>query len=126
MRVFVSTLLSILLLACPFLCGADEIGHQARHEHASSSDGQGDSDDANAPDHCPGSSDNCVCRGAVPSIASRADLAEFGAWVPLLLTQPPLFSTCLHHHLSWKGSPTGLAGWGDALTVRAFLQNYRC
>lgn len=125
MRVLVSTLLSFLLLACPLLCGADEIGHQSRHEHASS-DGPGDVGGANAPDECPGSSDNCVCRGAVTATGLRADLADLDASAPLFLAQPPLFTSCLHHHLSWKGSPTGLAGWGDALTVRAFLQNYRC
>lgn len=125
MRLFVSTLLSFLLLACPFLCGADEIGHRARHEHASSGS-QGDAGDANVPDSCPGSSDNCVCRGAVPATDLRADLADFDASAPLFLAQPLLFASFLHHHLSWKGSPTGLAGWGDALTVRAFLQNYRC
>ena len=29
-------------------------------------------------------------------------------------------------HLTSDGSPTGLASWGDSVTVRALLQNFRC
>jgi hypothetical protein len=45
---------------------------------------------------------------------------------PLLLDA---FAHTPHHpiaHLTWGGSPTGLAGWGDTITVRSLLQNFRC
>jgi hypothetical protein len=35
----------------------------------------------------------------------------------------PLIS--LSQHLTAEGAPTGLAALGDALSVRAFLQNFR-
>lgn len=114
-------LLTGLILACPFLCGADEIGHSARHGHAAGESGKG-----SAPDPCPESSDNCVCRGAVQASDVRATDPDVDMAAPLFLPAPPLFAGLLHHHLTWEGSPTGLAGWGDSLTIRAFLQNFRC
>ncbi len=116
MRTLISTLLACLILACPFLCGADEVGHSVQHEHT----GKGD-----APVHCPESSDNCVCRGAVQISDMRASTPGLDVSAPLFFLVPPLSLAHPLHHLTWEGSPTGLASWGDSLTIRALLQNFR-
>jgi hypothetical protein len=115
-RSLINTLLACLILACPFLCGADEVGHSVQHEHARKGD---------APAHCPENSDNCVCRGAVQPSDVRACTPDVGTSAPLFLITPPLFVAHPLHHLTWEGSPTGLASWGDSLTIRALLQNFR-
>jgi hypothetical protein len=115
-RALINTLLACLILACPFLCGADEIGHGAQHEHS----GKG-----TAPAHCPENSDNCVCRGAVQSSDVRANAPVADACAPLFLPAPPLLTVQPLHHLTTEGSPTGLASWGGSLTIRALLQNFR-
>lgn len=120
MRSLVSTLLAGLLLACPFLCGADEVGHSAQHEAIPGDAGRGHS-----PDQCPEGGDNCVCRGAVQTNDARATSPDMVASGSLYI---PVAQPCLlppAYHLTLDGSPTGLAGWGDALTVRAYLQNFR-
>lgn len=121
MRSLISTLLTGLLLACPFLCGADEIGHSAQHETSSNDAGKD-----HAPDQCPEGSDNCVCRGAVQASDVRASTPDVEASAPLFLWVPPLLLGHPPYHLTCDGSPTGLASWGDALTIRALLQNFRC
>lgn len=121
MRSFVATLLTCLLLACPFLCGADEIGHSAQHEASS-----GKSSKDQVPDQCPEGSDNCVCRGAVQASDVRADAPDTIAAGPLFLLVPTLQFAHPLYHLTLDGSPTGLASWGDSLTIRALLQNFRC
>lgn len=113
-------ILTGLLLACPLLCGADEIGHSTQHEVSSDDAGKG-----HPSDQCPEGSDNCVCRGAVQADDVRAELPDVIAIGLLFL---PIERPCLSlpaHHLTSDGSPTGLAAWGDALTVRAYLQNFR-
>lgn len=115
-RSLINTLLACLILACPFLCGADEVGHSVQHEHARKGD---------APAHCPENSDNCVCRGAVQASDVRATAPDAGASAPLFLVAPPPFVAHPLHHLTWEGEPTGLASWGDSLTIRALLQNFR-
>ncbi len=120
-RSLVATLLTGLLLACPFLCGADEVGHSARHDASS-----GDSGKDHAPDQCPEGSDNCVCRGAVQASDVRADAQETIASGPFVVLVPPLHFAHPLYHLTLDGSPTGLASWGDSLTIRALLQNFRC
>ena len=120
MRRLVSVLLTGLLLACPFLCGADEIGHSTRHEAASDAAGKD-----HAPDQCPEGGDNCVCRGAVQASDVRPDAPDSVAIGPLYVPLPQPRLALPAHHLTQDGSPTGLAGWGDALTVRAYLQNFR-
>ena len=122
LRSCVVTLLTGLLLACPLVCGADEIGHGARHDAASGSDDGRD----HAPDQCPEGGDNCVCRGAVQvSNGLRSIALDAIAPGPLvfLSTQPRFVPPT--HHLTSDGSPTGLASWGESLTVRAYLQNFR-
>lgn len=118
MRSFLVTLLTGLLLACPFLCGADEIGHGAQHE-------AGDAGQSHSPDRCPEGGDSCVCRGALQSNDVRAASPDSIAVGPLYVFLPQSCAPPPAHHLTLDGSPTGLAGWGDALTVRAYLQNFR-
>jgi hypothetical protein len=119
-RAFFSLLLIALLALCPILCGAREFGHGA-HRHGSSS---GTSPDP-APGQCPEDGDNCICQGAVQVDHVRIDGSDF-------LTSPLLLASFAHTplhpvaHLTWDGSPTGLASWGDAGTVRSLLQNFRC
>ena len=121
MRAIAALLLTGLLVLCPILCGAEEFGHGA-HRHGS---WEGASQDASAPGHCPEEGDNCICQGAVVSVDIRVPDADV-LGLPLLSGIPVL---ALHHpigHLTWDGSPTGLAAWGDSRAVRAFLQNFRC
>jgi hypothetical protein len=120
-RDFLVTLLTGLLLACPLVCGADEIGHGAQHDAAS---GSGDDRD-HAPDQCPEGGDNCVCRGAVQVNGLRSiALDAIAPGPPGSLSPEPRFAPPTHH-LTLDGSPTGLASWGESLTVRAYLQNFR-
>ncbi len=44
-------------------------------------------------------------------------------WFHATALSTPL--TSLSQHLTAEGTPTGLAALGDALSVRAFLQNFR-
>lgn len=121
MRSLITTLLTCLILACPFLCGADEVGHSVQHGHGTDETGND-----NAPAHCPESSDNCVCRGAVQTSNVRATALDVDAAAPPFLLASPLHLAPPLHHLVWEGTPTGLASWGDSLTIRALLQNFRC
>lgn len=121
MRSFVVTLLTGLLLACPLVCGADEIGHGARHDAASGADDGRD----HAPDQCPDGGDNCVCRGAVQVNDLRTDAPDATAAGPLFVLGPRFALAFPTHHLTSDGSPTGLASWGESLTIRAYLQNFR-
>jgi len=114
-------LLTSLLLVCPLVCGADEIGHGAQHDAAS---GAGDDGD-HAPDQCPEGGDNCVCRGAVQVSGLRPIAPDAMAAGPLVLLEPQLRLAPPTHHLTPDGSPTGLASWGESLTIRAYLQNFR-
>ena len=121
MRTFLTTLLTALILACPFVCGA---GEACEGSHRHSEDGNN-----SAPVHCPEDSDNCICRGAVQATDVRVPHSDilaptfFPVWVvgclAHTLTHPLI-------HLTIDGTPTGLAGWGGSLTVRAILQNFRC
>lgn len=124
MRTFVTLLLTGLILACPFLCGAAEAGHATHGEHAAAGPVH-----SPAPAHCPEGSDDCICRGAVQSADVRVPALD-AVSVPLplhgmfgILDHAPSHSLA---HLTSDGTPTGLGGWGDAATVRAVLQNFRC
>src|SRR5512135_2008186 len=85
--------------------------------------------DGPPPGHCPEDCNDCICRGAVPSADIRvpgvdaiSSLLRLHGLVGIL-DHAPAHSLA---HLTSDGSPTGLAGWGDAVTVRAILQNFRC
>jgi len=120
-RTFLTTILTGLILACPLLCGVAEADHGAHHEE------QAPASPGPAPAHCPESSDDCVCRGAVPSADVKVPGIDsirlpFDGLAGLLARSPahPLA------HLTREGTPTGLAGWGDPGRVRAHLQVFRC
>ncbi len=120
LRTFLTSLMAVLVLACPLVCGADE-ACQETHRHS-------EAEKESAPPHCPEDSDNCICRGAVQTVDVRASFSH-------PLTEPSFafwtvgsFNPSLSHsltHLTIGGTPAGLAGWGDTLTVRALLQNFR-
>ena len=123
-RSFASMLLIGSILACPFLCGAAEAGHAAHHLAAAAGPR-----DHSAPDDCPQEGDNCICRGAVQSADVRLSGLDVTS-CPLptrgltgILDHTPSHSLA---HLTCGGTPTGLAGWGDTITVRALLQDFRC
>lgn len=123
-RTFVTLLLTGLILACPFVCGVAEEGHATHREHAAAGPAN-----SPAPAHCPENNDDCICRGAVQSADVRVpgmDSVSFP--LPLrgiagILDHAPSHSLA---RLTSDGTPTGLASWGDAATIRAFLQNFRC
>ena len=123
-RTFVTMLLIGLILACPVLCGAAETGHATHRQHAAAGP-----PNSPAPAHCPENSDDCICRGAVQSSDVRVPATDpISSPLPLhglvgILDHAPAHSLA---HLTSDGTPTGLAGWGDAVTIRAFLQNFRC
>ena len=123
-RSFGSLLLIGSILVCPFLCGAAEAGHAAHHVQAAAGPG-----DHSAPDDCPQEGDNCICGGAVQSADIRLPgLDVTGSPLPThgltgILVHAPSHSLA---HLTSQGTPTGLAGWGDTITVRALLQDFRC
>ena len=122
-RAFIATILTGLILACPFICGAAEAVEGSHQHHAAGQTG------TPAPAHCPEDSDNCVCRGAVqfgdvkvPDIDAIGLPLPFGGLVGLLAHAPAHPQT----HLTRDGTPTGLAAWGNSTAVRALLQNFRC
>ena len=120
MRSLVSLVLIGLIIACPVLCGASE-AYQYAHRHDSAQECPNES---SPPVHCPQDGDDCICNGAVRAgDVKPTDLNFVGAllFIPVLSPTPP------HPlpHLTQDGAPTGLAAWGDSLTVRALLQNFR-
>lgn len=111
-----------LIFACPLLCGAVEDCQVAERAHS-------DGSPSHAPAHCPEDGDDCVCRGAVQATDVRVPHGDVNGLPALLqglvgiLAHSPAHSLA---HLTSDGTPTGLAGWGTSLTVRAVLQNFRC
>ncbi len=121
MRVVCAAVLIVLIIACPFLCGAGEVGRGPhRHEAAG-----GEPAHSGAPVHCPQDGDDCICNGAVKEADVRLPDLDPSV-VPLPLAAPAHTPVHPNAHLTWNGSSSGLAGQGDSLTVRAFLQNFRC
>ncbi|MEO6809584.1 MAG: hypothetical protein ABI353_10785 [Isosphaeraceae bacterium] len=118
MRTLLVITLIGLLSFCPVLCGAAEVGHDAH--------GHGASDEPASPTHCPDDGDNCICQGAlVSSSGSHVSLLDT-LGVALDSVSLGQISSCPLAYLTRDGSPTGLTPWGNALKVRAFLQNFRC
>ena len=124
-RTTVTMLLICLLLACPFLCRAAETG--CSHELSGASSGP--QDDSHIPPSCPDDGVCCICAGATQTGEFRAaDLASpdllpcLDGWFLPLLPSPHIF---VMRYLALEESPVGLAVFGDALAVRAFLQDFR-
>jgi hypothetical protein len=111
--------MTALLTFCPILCGAEELGHGAHQE------GRAETPSHHGPGECPEEVDNCICQGAVQAGDVRmpdAGIARLGLTL-VLIVHTPLHPAA---HLTCDGSPTGLAGWGNAQAVRSVLQNFRC
>lgn len=123
-RTLLSFVLTVLILACPLVCGVAEAGHVARHDHAANAPA-----DLPTPGHCDQESDDCICRGAVQSADVRVPgVDSISLPFPIhglagLLDHSPAHSVA---HLTSDGAPTGLAGWGASARIRALLQNFRC
>jgi hypothetical protein len=122
-RAIAVLLLIGLLATCPLLCAAAAAGPGP--DCCEEADGPA----GDFPDSCPGDGVCCICAGAIQSHEVRVPGLE------ALAFQAPLNFACLatvrsplHNldHLTLGGTPTGLAGWGDAAQVRALLQNFRC
>lgn len=120
-RVVASTLVA-LLMYCPFICGAVDVGHGTTHGHTSC---------ATLPErvhgstHCPESCDNCICDGAVRTEDTRAPEPQM-MQLPVAFAIPSGPPFRLAPHLAQNGSPPGVLDPGDHSTIRARLQNYRC
>lgn len=149
LRTFSTSLLVGILTICPVLCRTVEVAHASLRGHATEVPTDAarppcdlaqkgddccpaDADDRVPPggdDCCPEGGDNCICGGAVEAHGSQ-DLGP-GTWgdSPCFDALPGVGSTAHTHafvHLTSDGQPAGLASWGDALSVRARLQNFRC
>jgi hypothetical protein len=111
-----------LLVVCPFVCGAAEVGHATTHAHPSCAGSPGR---VHGPAHCPESCDNCICEGAIQPGAVRV-LETHDIGLPYDFAV--IFGIPLHciTHLAWDATPPRHAHWGGHPTVRALLQNYRC
>lgn len=125
MRSVIVLNLVCLTLLCPFICGAAD-ADQGTHNHLPSPC----SGEAPAtPAHCPDEGATCLCQGALRTSEVRLNN---------LVVAGPLAFGDLHLDLTSAlpaqgvtqllrdGRPTGLMASGDARTVRALLQNFRC
>lgn len=112
-----NVILAAILVICPAVCGATEVGHDA-HEHSTP-------EAPESPTHCPSGGEECICGGAVETGAVRVPALKTEAPLPLTLSAPVLNTPPPAHHLTRDGTPTGLAGWGSTSTIRALLQVYR-
>jgi hypothetical protein len=111
-------LLAGLIALCPLVCGAVDLAFGS-HSHSTALGPP-------APGECPESSDNCICHGAVVR-PGDGKVVVLGLCVPDALPDlPRLAPPHPVPNLTWDGSPGGLAALGDSLTVRSFLQNFRC
>jgi hypothetical protein len=143
----VSFAIAIVTL-CPILCRTIEVAHASPQDRVTrtSSDAPrppsvlSDATDDCCPSErdgrtpiggdncCPGGEDTCLCSGTVQGDDAQApDFRGVGTSYPFdghLDAGRPAHRHALVH-LNSDGQPAGLASWGDALTVRAFLQNFR-
>ena len=143
----VSFAIAIVTL-CPILCRTIEVAHASPQDRVTraSSDAPlppsvlSDATDDCCPsgregrtpiggdDCCPGGEDTCLCSGTVQGDDAQAPDPR-GVGISCPFDCPPDASRLAHRHalvhLNSDGQPAGLASWGDALAVRAFLQNFR-
>jgi hypothetical protein len=123
-RNLVTLLLIGLIAACPIFCVAAE---SAQGLHQCQADTTCDDHGVPSPSPCSDDGGSCICSGAIQAVdvrppgpdSSLSPLPVFA--LPALALPHPLFL-----HLTRDGAPTGLIAFGDAGTVRAFLQVYRC
>jgi hypothetical protein len=112
-----------LLLACPFLCRADEVGCCAnRHEET-----EAPCDDSKSPPPSANDPVSCICAGAIKGPNSRLpELGKAGLDLVPTLSLPStdfLFPAILYP--SRDGAPPGTARVGPAY-LYLLLQNFRC
>jgi hypothetical protein len=124
-RPIVSVFLACLLLACPLLCRAAE--SECSHELSGTTSGP--QDGSHIPPSCPDDGVSCICAGATQTgefratdLASPDLLASLDSWLLFPPTSPTLDVTRCPTR---EDPPAGLAVFGDALAVRAYLQNFR-
>jgi len=114
-----------LLFACPFLCRAAEAG--CNHELSGASSGP--RDDAPFEPACPDDGVCCICAGATQTGEFRGTDLALPDPLPSLVGQSlsllPSPRVSVTQYLALEGPPVGLAAFGDAPGVRAFLQNFR-
>ena len=122
MRTFVALALIGLLVSCPAVCGVGEAGH-GPHGHQAP---RGAHDERQAPVHCPEDGEDCICNGAVLSSGVRLNDSDTIGLPLLLACIVPTSPHLLAHDLTREGAPIGRADRGDARSVRALLQNFRC
>lgn len=124
MREFVATLLVGAILTCPFICGAGEVDHGERgHDPVA-----GTRSDPGFPVHCPDEGGNCLCEGAVKPVEIKADKQLLDFKSPGF---PCLADFAVRPTAGWADglarlSPLAKLRRGDATSVRALLQNFRC
>jgi hypothetical protein len=125
LRTLVSLFLAGLLLACPLLCRAAESG--CCHESLGAA---GESqEDSHAPPSCPDDAVSCICAGATQADDCRAAALAPPHSLPFLdglfFDLHPAFPVSDTRNPIPLEPPARLAAFGDALAVRAFLQNFR-
>lgn len=124
MRNLVTLLLIGLIAACPIFCEAAE---SAQGLHQCQTDTTCGDHGVPSPLPCSDDGESCICSGAIQAADVRppepgsplSSLPIFA--LPALALPHPLFL-----HLTRDGAPTGLITFGDAGTVCALLQVYRC
>lgn len=121
-RTFMIPYLMAVLTLCPVFCGTESDDHRACFPDAV---GTGSDEAPSTPAHCPEEGDDCICQGAILPVAVKvAGCSAFALNLPSLLFVDTSPHTTAHS--PWEVAPTGFAGKSDSLTVRAFLQNFRC
>jgi hypothetical protein len=123
-RTVVTSILAVLLLACPYLCRADQFACCADRCEESEVPAK----DSQAPAFPAGDALSCICAGAIKDAGSRVpvqDLTGLGLPldVPFISDLSPL--TSLLWHLARDGAPPGRAARGS-LRVHLLLQVFRC
>jgi hypothetical protein len=123
MQRLVSFLLVGLLLACPYLCRADELVCCADHCEET----QAPADDSQVPPLPANDPVSCICAGAVKDTTARVPAFDLAG-----LDLPPdlhFIATTLPIPQTWQlardGAPPGRAASGS-LRVHLLLQNFRC
>jgi hypothetical protein len=123
MQRLVSFLLVGLLLACPYLCRADELVCCADHCEET----QAPADDSQVPPLPANDPVSCICAGAVKDTTARVPAFDLAG-----LDLPPdlhFIATTLPIPQTWQlardGAPPGRAARAS-LRVHLLLQNFRC
>jgi hypothetical protein len=123
-RTVVTSILAVLLLACPYLCRADQLACCADHCEGS----EAPAEDSQVPPLPARDAVSCICAGAIKDAGVRVPVHDVtGVDLPLdvhfISDLSPL--TSLLWHLARHGAPPGRAASGS-LRVHLLLQVFRC